>query len=74
MEALQEALLNLLNVVVAIFIGQKGSEYLKKKDILAQLKNNKNYMAIVVLVIQQVYTKVNGDAKLQEAKILRLNW
>lgn len=71
MEALQEALLNLLIVVVglvAAFIGQKGSEYLKKKGVLAQLESKKNYVAIVVSAVQQVYAEANGDAKLQEAK------
>ena len=71
MEALQDALLNLLIVVVglvAAFIGQKGSEYLKKKGVLAQLESKKNYVAIVVSAVQQVYAEANGDAKLQEAK------
>lgn len=49
-------------------IGQKGSEYLKKKGVLAQLESKKNYVAIVVSAVQQVYAEANGDAKLQEAK------
>lgn len=71
MEALQDALLNLLIVVVGLatgFIGQKGSEYLKKKGVLAQLESKKNYVDIVVAAVQQVYAEANGDAKLQEAK------
>lgn len=72
MEALQDALVNLLIVViglVATFVGQKGSEYLKKKGVLAQLESKKNYVAIVVSAVQQVYAEANGDAKLQEAKV-----
>jgi len=45
MEALQDALLNLLIGVVglvAAFLGQKGSEYLKKNGVLAQLERKKN--------------------------------
>lgn len=71
MEALQEALLNLLIIViglVATFVGQKGHAYLKRKGILAQLESKKNYVAIVVSAVQQVYAESNGDAKLQEAK------
>lgn len=71
MEALQEALLNLLIVVVGLataFIGQKGHAYLKRKGVLAQLESKKNYVEIVVSAVQQVYAEANGDAKLQEAK------
>lgn len=71
MEALQEALLNLLIVVVGLataFIGQKGHAYLKRKGVLAQLESKKNYVDIVVAAVQQVYAEANGDAKLQEAK------
>lgn len=71
MEALQDVLLNLLIVVVGLattFIGQKGTAYLKKKGVLAQLESKKNYVSIVVSAVQQVYAEANGDAKLQEAK------
>lgn len=71
MEALQEALLNLLIIViglVATFVGQKGHAYLKRKGVLAQLESKKNYVDIVVAAVQQVYAEANGDAKLQEAK------
>lgn len=72
MDALQDALLNLLIVViglVAAFIGQKGTAYLKRKGVLAQLESKKNYVDIVVAAVQQVYAEANGDAKLQEAKV-----
>ncbi len=71
MEALQNALLNLLIIVigmVATFVGQKGTEYLKKKGVLAQLESKKNYVDIVVTAVQQVYAEADGNAKLQEAK------
>ena len=71
MEALQDALLNVLIIIigmVATFIGQKGHEYLKRKGVLAQLESKKNYVDIVVTAVQQVYAEANGDAKLQEAK------
>lgn len=72
MEALQDVLLNLLIVVVGLattFIGQKGTAYLKKKGVLAQLESKKNYVDIVVAAVQQVYAEANGDTKLQEAKV-----
>lgn len=72
MEALQDVLLNLLIVVVGLattFIGQKGTAYLKRKGVLAQLESKKNYVAIVVSAVQQVYAESKGDAKLQEAKV-----
>jgi len=71
MEALQDVLLNLLIVVVGLattFIGQKGTEYLKKKGVLAQLESKKNYVDIVVTAVQQVYAEADGNAKLDEAK------
>lgn len=72
MEALQDVLLNLLIVVVGFgdnFHRTKGTAYLKKKGVLAQLESKKNYVAIVVSAVQQVYAEANGDAKLQEAKV-----
>ena len=71
MEALQDVLLNLLIVVVGLattFIGQKGTAYLKRKGVLAQLESKKNYVDIVVTAVQQVYAEADGTAKLDEAK------
>ena len=71
MEALQEALINLLVVViglVATFVGQKGYSYLNKKGILKEIETKQKYVNIVVNAIQQTYKEANGEEKLGEAK------
>lgn len=71
MEALNEALVNLLVVVVglvATFLGQKLNAYLKEKGISKQLQNKKGYADIIVNAVQQVYQEANGDEKLAQAK------
>ena len=71
MEALQEALINLLVVViglVATFVGQKGYSYLNNKGILKEIEAKQKYVNIVVNAIQQTYKEVNGEEKLGKAK------
>ena len=71
MEALQEALINLLVVViglVATFVGQKGYSYLNNKGILKEIEAKQKYVNIVVNAIQQTYKEANGEDKLGEAK------
>ena len=71
MEALQEALINLLVVViglVATFVGQKGYSYLNNKGILKEIEAKQKYVNIVVSAIQQTYKEANGEEKLGEAK------
>ena len=71
MEALQEALINLLVVViglVATFVGQKGYSYLNNKVILKEIEAKQKYVNIVVNAIQQTYKEANGEEKLGEAK------
>ena len=71
MEALQEALVNLLVVViglVATFVGQKGYSYLNNKGILKEIEAKQKYVNIVVNAIQQTYKEANGEEKLGEAK------
>ena len=71
MEALQEALINLLVVViglVATFVGQKGYSYLSNKGILKEIEAKQKYVNIVVNAIQQTYKEANGEEKLGEAK------
>ena len=71
MEALQEALINLLVVViglVATFVGQKGYSYLNNKGILKEIEAKQKYVNIVVNAIQQTYKDANGEEKLGEAK------
>lgn len=71
MEALQEALINLLVVViglVASFVGAKGTQFLKEKGIAAQLESKKNYVDIVVKAMQQIYQEADGSEKLENAK------
>ena len=71
MEALQEALINLLVVViglVATFVGQKGYSYLNNKGILKEIEAKQKYVNIVVNAIQQTYKEANGQEKLGEAK------
>lgn len=71
MEALQEALINLLVVViglVATFVGQKGYSYLNNKGILKEIEAKQKYVNIVVNAIQQTYKEANGEEKLGEAK------
>ena len=71
MEALQEALINLLVVViglVATFVGQKGYSYLNNKGILKEIETKQKYVNIVVNAIQQTYKEANGEEKLGEAK------
>ena len=71
MEALQEALVNLLVVViglVATFVGQKGYSYLNNKGILKEIEAKQKYVNIVVNAIQQTYKEANGEEKLGAAK------
>ena len=71
MEALKEALINLLVVViglVATFVGQKGYSYLNNKGILKEIEAKQKYVNIVVNAIQQTYKEANGEEKLGEAK------
>ena len=71
MEALQEALINLLVVIiglVATFVGQKGYSYLNNKGILKEIEAKQKYVNIVVNAIQQTYKEVNGEEKLGKAK------
>ena len=71
MEALQEALINLLVVViglVATFVGQKGYSYLNNKGILKEIEAKQKYVNIVVNAVQQTYKEANGEEKLGEAK------
>lgn len=71
MEALQEALINFLVVViglVATFVGQKGYSYLNNKGILKEIEAKQKYVNIVVNAIQQTYKEANGEEKLCEAK------
>lgn len=71
MEALQEALINLLVVViglVATFVGQKWYSYLNNKGILKEIEAKQKYVNIVVNAIQQTYKEANGEEKLGEAK------
>ena len=71
MQALQEALINFLVVViglVATFVGQKGYSYLNNKGILKEIEAKQKYVNIVVNAIQQTYKDANGEEKLGEAK------
>lgn len=71
MQALQEALINFLVVViglVATFVGQKGYSYLNNKGILKEIEAKQKYVNIVVNAIQQTYKEANGEEKLGEAK------
>ena len=71
MEALQEALINFLVVViglVATFVGQKGYSYLNNKGILKEIEAKQKYVNIVVNAVQQTYKEANGEEKLGEAK------
>lgn len=71
MQALQEALVNLLIVIVggAVTIGTtKTTAYLKEKGILAQVESKQNYVDIAVQAVQQMYQESNGDEKLEVAK------
>ena len=71
MEALQEALINLLVVVIGLvttFVGQKGYSYLNNKGILKEIEAKQKYVNIVVNAIQQTYKEANGEEKLGEAK------
>ena len=71
MEALQEALINFLVVVIGLvvtFVGQKGYSYLNNKGILKEIEAKQKYVNIVVNAIQQTYKEANGEEKLGEAK------
>ena len=71
MQALQEALINFLVVIiglVATFVGQKGYSYLNNKGILKEIEAKQKYVNIVVNAIQQTYKEANGEEKLGEAK------
>lgn len=71
MQALQEALINLLVVVIGVvasFLGQQGVQFLKKNGVLKEIESKKAYAKIVVNAIQQTYKEADGDEKLSEAK------
>lgn len=71
MEALQDAVINLLVVLVgllATFLTAKAKSYLNEKGIMQQLETKRNYVNIVVNAMQQLYAEAKGHEKLQEAK------
>lgn len=72
MEAIQAELVNLAIVVIvglAGFITQRTTSFLKSKGIIAKLDANKELVSIVVNAVEQAYKHLDGDEKLNVAKI-----
>lgn len=72
MEAIQAELINLVIVVITALIGivtQKVTAYLKAKGTIAKLETNRELVRIVVNAVEQTYQHLNGEEKLNVAKI-----
>jgi hypothetical protein len=72
MEAIQAELLNLVVAVLVACVGlvtRQVVKYLKGKGIVVQLENNKELVRAVVGAVEQTYKGMNGDEKLNMAKL-----
>lgn len=72
MESIQAEILNLVILVIAGgvgYIAKQVTSYLKKKGIVSQISSNKEIVKIVVNAIEQTHKHLNGDEKLNLAKI-----
>lgn len=68
----QTELINLLLVVITTLVGiitQKATAYLKQKGVLAKLEANKELVKIVVNAVEQTYSHLGGEEKLNMAKV-----
>lgn len=71
MEALQDALVNLLVVVIGLvtaYVGKRGKEYLDQKGVLKALESKKEYTDILVRAMRETYEVGEGDKKFATAK------
>lgn len=71
MEAIQAELINLIVVILTTFAGfitKQVVSLLKKRGVIAQLKNNKELVKIVVEGIEQAYKHLDGEEKFALAK------
>ncbi len=72
MEAIQAELINFLMVVIVGLIGwvtQRVTVFLKEKGVLAKLESNKEIVRTVVNAVEQMYHHLNGEEKLNVAKL-----
>lgn len=71
-EAIQAEILNLVMVVIVTLIGfvtQRVTRYLNEKGLVAKLEANKELVKLVVGAVEQTYKHMNGEEKLNVAKI-----
>jgi LL-H family phage holin len=72
MEFFSTELISFLTVVVAGCVGivtKAGMSYLKNKGVVAKITSNKELASIVVNAVEQTYTALHGEEKLNLAKI-----
>jgi LL-H family phage holin len=72
MENLHAEIINLVIIVLTGCVGYMTTQitkYLKKKGLVAQLENNKEVTKVVVSAVEQMYTHLKGDEKLNLAKM-----
>lgn len=72
MQELQAELINILVLVITGVLGMVAKQimsFLKKKGVVAQLESHKEIAKIVVNAVEQTYTQLHGEEKLNVAKI-----
>ncbi|MFQ3543669.1 phage holin [Halobacillus rhizosphaerae] len=72
MEALHAEIINFVIVILtacAGFITQKVVSYLNHKGLLVKLENNKEVVKTVVHFVEQTYSHLHGQEKLNVAKL-----
>ncbi len=72
MDMFHAELISILIAVITACVGvvtKQVVSYLNKKGVLTQLQSNKELVTLVVKGIEQSYKSLNGDEKLQLAKM-----
>jgi LL-H family phage holin len=76
MHDLQAEIINIVALVIASLLGivaKQVTSFLKKKGIVAQIESHKELANMVVKGIEQTYNHLNGEEKLNVAKIEIIN-
>lgn len=72
MQELQAEIINIVVLIIASLLGIVAKQvvsFLKKKGIIAQIESHKEIAKIVVGAVEQTYTHLHGEEKLNVAKI-----
>ena len=76
-EFIQDAVLQILGAILSVAvsaIGYYGTQFLRNNIFLQNLSKKKEITAIIVKFVEQSYSEINGDAKLEKAKDEVLKW